>query len=51
MIENIVTMISTGLMTGIVMFQKRWVMLAPSMAAASYRSGEIVCSPARSVMP
>jgi hypothetical protein len=35
MTENIVTMIRMGLMMGRVTCQKRWVALAPSMAAAS----------------
>ena len=49
--ENMVTMTRTGLISGMVTYQKRWRVVAPSMAATSYSSGEMVCRPASRVMP
>ena len=48
--ENTTTTMVTGLSRGKVTCQKRRQPLAPSSEAASWRSGLMVCSPARSVM-
>src|SRR5512134_1363035 len=48
--ENTTTTSVTGSSSGQVTCQKRCQALAPSSAAASWRSGLIVCSPASSVM-
>ena len=48
MTENSTTTIVTGSSSGQVMCQKRCQGLAPSIAAASFRSGLIVCRPASS---
>ena len=48
MIEKSMTMVSTGVSSGTVMWRNRFGAFAPSIAAASYRSCGMVCSPARS---
>src|SRR5262245_8974723 len=50
MTENTTTTIVTGLRSGQVTFQKRFHPFAPSSDAASWRSGLMVCKPARSVI-